>query len=157
MATLDSDVIVFPAGEASSSGGPSSSTKKLKRFKIKKWNVILSWIILLFVGTISWISANQASTTSEECTVAWVKMGPSFVDVVVGRITQGTKVLAERGYEKIFRQTFEIVPEEQLLKTYACYLSTSARPVMGVLYLSTTKLAFCSDNPLSYQVGDQTQ
>ena len=84
-------------------------------------------------------------------------MGPSFVDVVVWRITQGTKVLAERGYEKIFRQTFEIVPEEQLLKTYACYLSTSARPVMGVLYLSTTKLAFCSDNPLSYQVGDQTQ
>ncbi|KAG4954136.1 hypothetical protein JHK87_039730 [Glycine soja] len=42
MATLDSDVIVFPAGEASSSGGPSSSTKKLKRFKIKKWNVVLS-------------------------------------------------------------------------------------------------------------------
>ena len=79
------------------------------------------------------------------------------VDVAVGRIAQGTRVLAEGGYEKIFRQTFEIVPEEKLLKTYACYLSTSARPVMGVLYLSTAKLAFCSDNPLSYQVGDQTQ
>ncbi|KHN24373.1 hypothetical protein glysoja_044643 [Glycine soja] len=63
MATLDSDVIVFPAGEASSSGGPSSSTKKLKRFKIKKWNVILSWIILLFVGTISWISVLSVRPT----------------------------------------------------------------------------------------------
>ncbi|KAL2637933.1 hypothetical protein AAZV13_06G086800 [Glycine max] len=86
-----------------------------------------------------------------------MKTGPSFADAAVGRIAQGTKVLAEGGYEKIFRQTFETVPEEQLLKTYACYLSTSAGPVMGVLYLSTAKLAFCSDNPLSYQVGDQTQ
>ncbi|PNX92173.1 gem-like protein 1-like [Trifolium pratense] len=86
-----------------------------------------------------------------------LKTGPSFADAVVGRIAQGTKVLAEGGYEKIFRQSFETVPEEQLLKTYACYLSTSAGPVMGVLYLSTAKLAFCSDNPLSYQTGDQTQ
>ncbi|XP_047148588.1 GEM-like protein 1 isoform X1 [Vigna umbellata] len=86
-----------------------------------------------------------------------LKTGPSFADAAVGRIAQGTKVLAEGGYEKIFRQTFETVPEEQLLKTYACYLSTSAGPVMGVLYLSTAKLAFCSDNPLSYQMGDQTQ
>ncbi|XVE60563.1 hypothetical protein DITRI_Ditri05aG0138700 [Diplodiscus trichospermus] len=86
-----------------------------------------------------------------------LKTGPSFADAAVGRIAQGTKVLAEGGYEKIFRTTFETVPEEQLLKTYACYLSTSAGPVMGVLYLSTEKLAFCSDNPLSYQVGDQTE
>lgn len=86
-----------------------------------------------------------------------MKTGPSFADAAVGRIAQGTKVLAEGGYEKIFRQTFETVPEEQLLKTYACYLSTSAGPVMGVLYLSTAKLAFCSDNPLSYQMGEQTQ
>lgn len=86
-----------------------------------------------------------------------VKTGPSFADAAVGRIAQGTKVLAEGGYEKIFRQTFETVPEEQLLKTYACYLSTSAGPVMGVLYLSSAKLAFSSDNPLSYQTGDQTQ
>jgi len=86
-----------------------------------------------------------------------LKTGPSFADAAVGRIAQGTKVLAEGGYEKIFRQTFETVPEEQLLKTYACYLSTSAGPVMGVLYLSSAKLAFCSDNPLSYQTGDHTQ
>ncbi|KAK8642738.1 hypothetical protein V6N13_012071 [Hibiscus sabdariffa] len=56
-----------------------------------------------------------------------------------------------------FGTTFETVPEEKLLKTFACYLSTSAGPVVGVLYLSTEKLAFCSDNPLAYQVGDQTQ
>ncbi|KAJ8771594.1 hypothetical protein K2173_026771 [Erythroxylum novogranatense] len=86
-----------------------------------------------------------------------LKTGPSFADAAVGRIAQGTKVLAEGGYEKIFPETFETVPGEKLLKTYACYLSTSAGPVMGVLYLSTAQLAFCSDNPLSYKVGDQTQ
>ncbi|KAB1203881.1 GEM-like protein 1 [Morella rubra] len=86
-----------------------------------------------------------------------VKTGPSFADAAVGRIAQSTKVFAEGGYEKIFRQSFETVPEEKLLKTYACYLSTSAGPVMGTLYLSSAKLAFCSDNPLSYQTGDQIE
>jgi hypothetical protein len=42
MATLDSDVPMVPAGEASSSGaGPSS--KKPKRFEIKKWNAVALW------------------------------------------------------------------------------------------------------------------
>nr|Q9M063.2 RecName: Full=Putative GEM-like protein 3 [Arabidopsis thaliana] len=66
----------------------------------------------------------------------------------MGRIAQSTKVLAEGGYEKIFRQTFETVPEEQLQNSFACYLSTSAGPVMGVLYVSTAKLAYCSDTSL---------
>ncbi|KAK9047491.1 hypothetical protein V6N11_053333 [Hibiscus sabdariffa] len=86
-----------------------------------------------------------------------LKTGPSFADAAVGKIAQTTKVIADGGYEKIFRTTFETVPDEKLLKTYACYLSTSAGPVVGVLYLSTEKLGFCSDNPLAYQVGDQTQ
>ncbi|KAE8669473.1 GEM-like protein 1 [Hibiscus syriacus] len=86
-----------------------------------------------------------------------LKTGPSFADAAVGKIAQTTKVIADGGYEKIFGTTFETVPDEKLLKTYGCYLSTSAGPVIGVLYLSTEKLAFCSDNPLAYQVGDQTQ
>ncbi|KAL7230621.1 hypothetical protein ACSBR2_008986 [Camellia fascicularis] len=86
-----------------------------------------------------------------------LKTAPSFADAALGRIAQGTKVLAEGGYEKIFRQTFETVPEEQLQNSYACYLSTSAGPVMGVLYVSTAKLAFCSDNPLSYKADGKTE
>uniref|UniRef100_A0A7N0UNX7 GRAM domain-containing protein n=1 Tax=Kalanchoe fedtschenkoi TaxID=63787 RepID=A0A7N0UNX7_KALFE len=86
-----------------------------------------------------------------------LKTSPSFADAAVGRIAQGTKVLAEGGYENIFKQNFELLADEKLLKTYACYLSTSSGPIMGVLYLSTAKLAFCSDNPLSYKVGEQTE
>ncbi|KAF2925825.1 GEM-like protein 1 [Oryza sativa Japonica Group] len=85
------------------------------------------------------------------------KTGPSFTEAAMGRLAQGTKVLAEGGYEKIFRQTFEVLPEEQLKISYACYLSTSAGPVMGVMYISTAKIAFCSDNPLSYKAGNKTE
>ncbi|XP_022951044.1 GEM-like protein 1 [Cucurbita moschata] len=86
-----------------------------------------------------------------------LKTGPSFTEAAVGRIAQGTKVLAEGGYEKIFRQTFENTSEEKLLKAYACYLSTSAGPVMGTLYITTAKIAFCSDSPLSYKVDEETR
>ncbi|KAG8073769.1 hypothetical protein GUJ93_ZPchr0006g43284 [Zizania palustris] len=86
-----------------------------------------------------------------------LKTGPSITDAAMGRISQVTKVIAEGGYDKIFHQTFDVLPDEKLKKPYACYLSTSAGPVMGVLYLSNKKLAFCSDNPLAYKVGDKDE
>lgn len=86
-----------------------------------------------------------------------MKTGPSLADAAVGRIAQSTKILAEGGYEKVFQQTFENVPDEKLLTSYGCYLSTSAGPVVGTLYLSTAKLAFCSDNPLSYKESEEVR
>lgn len=86
-----------------------------------------------------------------------MKTSPSFADAAMGRIAQGTKVIAEGGYERIFRSTFETVPEEQLQNSFACYLSTSAGPVMGVLYVSSAKIAYCSDNPISYKAENQTE
>lgn len=79
-----------------------------------------------------------------------VKTSPSLTDAALARITQGTKVLAEGGNDKVFQQTFNTYPGEQLWKSYACYISTSAGPVIGTLYLSTARIAFCSDNPVSY-------
>uniref|UniRef100_A0A0E0B416 GRAM domain-containing protein n=5 Tax=Oryza TaxID=4527 RepID=A0A0E0B416_9ORYZ len=82
-----------------------------------------------------------------------LRTAPSIGEAAVGRIAQGTKVLAEGGHDRIFRQAFSAPPDEQLRKSYACYLSTSAGPVMGILYLSTARVAFCSDSPLSYEAG----
>uniref|UniRef100_A0A7N0ZWZ3 Uncharacterized protein n=1 Tax=Kalanchoe fedtschenkoi TaxID=63787 RepID=A0A7N0ZWZ3_KALFE len=53
---------------------------------------------------------------------------PSFADAAIGRIAQGTKVLAEGGYEKIFPQTFETEPDEKYVNSFVCDLSTSAGP-----------------------------
>ncbi|PNY03384.1 GLABRA2 expression modulator [Trifolium pratense] len=86
-----------------------------------------------------------------------LKTSPSMAEAAMGRIAQGTKVLAEGGYEKIFLSTFETVPDERLQNSFACYLSTSAGPVMGVLYISTAKIAYSSDNPISYKSEDRTE
>ncbi|KAL0741400.1 hypothetical protein Bca4012_082913 [Brassica carinata] len=103
--------------------------------------------------------AEAAKKTESLAGNTWqhLRTAPSFADAAMGRIAQSTKVLAEGGYEKIFRQTFETDPEEELLNSFACYLSTSAGPVMGVLYVSTAKLAYSSDNPLSYKNDGQTE
>uniref|UniRef100_J3MN26 GRAM domain-containing protein n=1 Tax=Oryza brachyantha TaxID=4533 RepID=J3MN26_ORYBR len=83
-----------------------------------------------------------------------LKTGPSIADTAMGRIAQISKVIAEGGYDKVFHQTFECLPDEKLKKAYACYLSTSHGPIMGVLYISTAKLAFCSDSPVAYVTED---
>lgn len=74
-----------------------------------------------------------------------------MADTAWGRLSQGTKLLTGGGFDNVFKQTFDTLPEEILRKTYACYLSTSSGPVAGTLYISTKKIAFCSDRPLTYQ------
>ncbi|KAG6784948.1 hypothetical protein POTOM_010662 [Populus tomentosa] len=78
------------------------------------------------------------------------KVSPSLADAAIARIAQGTKVLAEGGHDKVFQQTFEVLPGEKLLNAYACYISTSTGPVIGTLYVSSKKVAFCSEYPFCY-------
>ncbi|KAF3435913.1 hypothetical protein FNV43_RR23005 [Rhamnella rubrinervis] len=79
-----------------------------------------------------------------------LKLSPSFTDAAMARIAQGTKVLTEGGQDKVFHQTFQNLPGEKLLNSYVCYLSTSSGPVIGTLYISNKRIAFCSDSPLCY-------
>lgn len=79
-----------------------------------------------------------------------IRVSSSFADAAVARIVQGTKVLALGGPDMLFQQAFGIFPEEKLIKSFACYLSTSSGPVIGTLYVSTKRLAFCSDYALSH-------
>ncbi|KAI6681213.1 hypothetical protein NL676_035094 [Syzygium grande] len=76
-----------------------------------------------------------------------LKTSHSVTDAAIGRLAQGTKMLMEGGRDKLFEHTFEILTGEKLLKTYACYQSTSSGRVIGTLYLSTKRLLFCGDDP----------
>ncbi|KAM1007159.1 hypothetical protein PS2_003765 [Malus domestica] len=73
------------------------------------------------------------------------RMCPSFTEAVKARLNTGTKVLTAGGQEKAFQQTFERITGEKLLHSYVCYLSTSQGPVIGMLYISNVRIAFCSD------------
>ncbi|RZC71470.1 hypothetical protein C5167_034655 [Papaver somniferum] len=53
------------------------------------------------------------------------------------------------GMQKIFKQTFRVEEGEKLLKASRCYLSTTAGPIAGLLFVSTHKIAFCSEKPLT--------
>ena len=68
----------------------------------------------------------------------------------MARLAQGTKAVAEGGYDKIFEQAFQKLAGEKVLHSYACYLSTLSGPVIGTLYISNKRIAFCSDFPLSH-------
>uniref|UniRef100_A0A0D9VYQ3 GRAM domain-containing protein n=1 Tax=Leersia perrieri TaxID=77586 RepID=A0A0D9VYQ3_9ORYZ len=95
-----------------------------------------------------YVIVTPASATPSTCNF---RTAPNMADAAVARLAQGTKVYAEGGHDRVFNQAFGIVPGEQLRKAYACYLSTSTGPIIGTLYVSTARLAFCSDSPISYQ------
>ncbi|XP_061349645.1 GEM-like protein 1 [Gastrolobium bilobum] len=79
-----------------------------------------------------------------------IRISSNLADATIARIVQGTKVLTLGGPDMLFQQTFGIFQEEKLLKPFACYISTSTGPVIGTLYVSTKRLAFCSDYPLCH-------
>lgn len=79
-----------------------------------------------------------------------LKLGGNISEAIWGKLRLGAKIVTEGGVDNLFKLTFSVGPREKLLKTSACYLSTTTGPVVGLLFISTEKLAFCSDRPLSF-------
>jgi len=100
----------------------------------------------VFYTKVSYKSIDLNSNVLYVCTA--VRIGSSVADAAVARIVQGTKVLALGGSDALFQQSFGVFPGEKLVKSFACYLSTSSGPVIGTLYISNLRFAFCSDYPL---------
>lgn len=79
-----------------------------------------------------------------------VRLGPKITETVKGKLSLGAKILQVGGMEKIFKQLFAVKEEEKLLKACQCYLSTTAGPIAGLLFISTDKVAFCSERSLKF-------
>jgi hypothetical protein len=78
-----------------------------------------------------------------------VKMGPKLSETVKGKLSIGAKIIKKGGRENIFRDIFGMNDGEKLLKASQCYISTTAGPIAGILFISTLKLAFCSERSIS--------
>ncbi|XP_015068216.1 putative GEM-like protein 8 [Solanum pennellii] len=74
-----------------------------------------------------------------------VKLGSKFSETVKGKLT----IVKEGGRRNIFRHMFHVNDGEILLKASQCYLYTTAGPIAGILFISTHKIAFCSERPIS--------
>ncbi|KAL7110975.1 hypothetical protein ACP275_05G059800 [Erythranthe tilingii] len=85
-----------------------------------------------------------------------VRLAPKFGETVKGKLSLGARILQVGGVEKVFKQKFDIQDDhEKLLKASQCYLSTTAGPIAGLLFVSNERVAFCSERSikLSSQTG----
>ncbi|XP_058097818.1 putative GEM-like protein 8 [Magnolia sinica] len=79
-----------------------------------------------------------------------VRLAPKISETVKGKLSLGARILQVGGVEKVFRQIFSVGDGEKLLKACQCYLSTTAGPIAGLLFISTEKIAFCSERSLTF-------
>ncbi|PWA64629.1 GRAM-like protein [Artemisia annua] len=78
-----------------------------------------------------------------------VRMGPKLSETVKGKLRLGARIIQKGGRENIFKEVFGENDGEKLLKASQCYLSTTAGPIVGILFISTQKVAFCSDRSIT--------
>ena len=62
----------------------------------------------------------------------------------------GARILQVGGVEKVFNNNFGTKDDEKLLKASQCYLSTTVGPIAGLLFVSTHKVAFCSERSIKF-------
>ncbi|KAL3635825.1 hypothetical protein CASFOL_020372 [Castilleja foliolosa] len=65
-----------------------------------------------------------------------VKLGPKLTETVKGKLSLWAKILQVGGVDKVFERKFNIRDNnEKLLKAFQCYLSTTAGPIAGLLFI----------------------
>ncbi|KAK4841488.1 hypothetical protein QYF36_005366 [Acer negundo] len=77
-----------------------------------------------------------------------VRLGAKITEIVKGKLSLGARILQVGGMNKVFKKLFNVEEGERLLKTCQCYLSTTAGPIVGLLFISTVKIAFCSERSI---------
>ncbi|KAI9092515.1 hypothetical protein K1719_027643 [Acacia pycnantha] len=96
------------------------------------------------------ISSGRKNSTFAYRIREHVKLGPKLSETVKGKLSLGSKIIQEGGRRNIFKRIFGMEDDEQLLKASQCYLYTTSGPIAGVLFISTQKIAFCSERPLNF-------
>ncbi|XP_042499712.1 putative GEM-like protein 8 [Macadamia integrifolia] len=84
-----------------------------------------------------------------------VRLGPKVSTTLKGKLRLATRVLQEGGVEKLFKQIFNVREGEKLLNASQCYLSTTAGPIAGLLFISNENVAFYSERYLRFTLPTQ--
>ncbi|XP_010249113.1 PREDICTED: GEM-like protein 4 [Nelumbo nucifera] len=79
-----------------------------------------------------------------------VRLGSKVTETVKGKLSLGARILQGGGVERVFKQIFRVREGEKLLRASQCYLSTTAGPIAGLLFISTEMVAFCSERSLAF-------
>ncbi|XP_027095351.1 GEM-like protein 7 [Coffea arabica] len=79
-----------------------------------------------------------------------VRLAPKLTKTVKGKLSLGARILQVGGVEKVFNNNFGTKDDEKLLKASQCYLSTTVGPIAGLLFVSTHKVAFCSERSIKF-------
>ncbi|MED6143218.1 hypothetical protein PIB30_004306 [Stylosanthes scabra] len=79
-----------------------------------------------------------------------VKLGSKLSETLKGKLNLGTKIIQKGGRGNIFKHVLGMQEDEELLKASQCYLYTTAGPIAGVLFVSTKKVAFCSESHINF-------
>ncbi|KAK7270137.1 hypothetical protein RIF29_23061 [Crotalaria pallida] len=81
------------------------------------------------------------------------RLAPKISETVKGKLSLGAQILKVGGLERVFKQFFSVIEEERLLRVSKCYLSTTSGPLAGLLFISTDKVAFCSERSIKVFTG----
>ncbi|KAG5005487.1 hypothetical protein AAZX31_10G272600 [Glycine max] len=84
-----------------------------------------------------------STTTSKQ-----MRLGTNISETVKRKLSLGARILRVGGVDKVFKQFFSVEEGERLLKVSQCYLSTTSGPLAGFLFISTDKVAFCSERSM---------
>ncbi|KAG0476031.1 hypothetical protein HPP92_012483 [Vanilla planifolia] len=77
-----------------------------------------------------------------------VSLGTNLSQTVKGKLSLGARILHAGGIEKVFVHNFYVEEGEKLLNAFQCFLSTTAGPIAGLLFISTRRIAFHSDRSI---------
>ncbi|QCE08751.1 hypothetical protein DEO72_LG9g3781 [Vigna unguiculata] len=86
----------------------------------------------------------QRSTTKSK----QMRVRTDISETVMRKLSLGARILRVGGVENVFKQFFSVREGERLLKASQCYLSTTSGPLPGFLFISTDKVAFCSERSM---------
>ncbi|KAJ8649334.1 hypothetical protein MRB53_002357 [Persea americana] len=79
-----------------------------------------------------------------------LRLAPNLCDAMIGKLSLGARILESGGVENVFRHNFNVGERELPLKACQCYFPTTSGPIAGLLFVSTEKIAFCSERCLPF-------